>query len=220
MQIMAQKSYRTWLLSLAMLGALLDQTSKYTVFHWLYQHPTRFDARADSGSFEIVPGAFRLYAQFTPHPVRHPILHWGTDRLPRVNHGALFGIGNDDNDRKDSGANTLFAGVSVLAGLAIVGWSFRRSAAGDRLLCAALGLILAGTIGNLYDRLVFGGVRDFLFFYAIDWPVFNVADCCLVLGAVALLAHAFLTRPAAAPVASSVQIESASVPAPEIAPVK
>jgi lipoprotein signal peptidase len=59
-------------------------------------------------------------------------------------------------------------------------------------LCAALGLILAGTLGNLYDRLVFNGVRDFLHWdYFYDWPVFNVADCCLVCGAGLLLLQAF-----------------------------
>jgi lipoprotein signal peptidase len=60
---------------------------------------------------------------------------------------------------------------------------------------AALGLILGGTIGNLYDRLVFGGVRDFLYFYKIEWPVFNVADCCLVVGATLLLLQAVFVAP-------------------------
>jgi lipoprotein signal peptidase len=60
----------------------------------------------------------------------------------------------------------------------------------------ALGLILGGTVGNLFDRLVFGGVRDFLYFYKIDWPVFNVADCCLVVGAGILLVQAVLFAPA------------------------
>jgi signal peptidase II len=60
---------------------------------------------------------------------------------------------------------------------------------------AALGLILAGTVGNLYDRLVFHGVRDFLYFYKIEWPVFNVADCCLVVGAGLLLLQALLASP-------------------------
>ena len=88
----------------------------------------------------------------------------------------------------------MFAAVSFLAAVGIAYWSRRPATRGDRILCAALGLILAGTIGNLYDRLVFDGVRDFLHWYRwFDWPVFNIADCCLVFGAGLLLAHAFLT---------------------------
>ena len=60
-------------------------------------------------------------------------------------------------------------------------------------------MILAGTIGNLYDRVVFGGVRDFLMWYAFKWPIFNVADCCLVCGASLLLLQAlFVKKPASA----------------------
>jgi lipoprotein signal peptidase len=52
-------------------------------------------------------------------------------------------------------------------------------------------MILAGTLGNLFDRVVFHGVRDFLYFYWFEWPVFNVADCLLVCGAGLLLLQAF-----------------------------
>ena len=107
--------------------------------------------------------------------------------MPKVNHGALFGLGRE----YISLANGAFALVSVLAALAIAYWSTRRSTAQDLFLCAALGLILAGTLGNLYDRLVFNGVRDFLYFHWIEWPVFNIADCCLVCGALLLLSQAF-----------------------------
>jgi len=192
---MVQRSYRTWLVSLALLGAILDQTSKYGIFAWLNQGSSRVDTvNSSARSFEIIPGWFKLYVQYTDKPAGESMLRSvSSDRLPHVNHGALFGLLNE----QEGGANGLFAGISILAGVAIVGWSFRRAAAGDRLLCAALGLILAGTLGNLYDRLVFGGVRDFFYWYGgFDWPVFNVADCCLVCGAVALLAHAFLTHPA------------------------
>ena len=54
----------------------------------------------------------------------------------------------------------------------------------------------AGTLGNFYDRVVFNGVRDFLHWnYRFDWPVFNIADCCLVCGAALLLVQAFLSSP-------------------------
>src|SRR5207248_5691819 len=117
-------------------------------------------------------------------------------KLPKVNHGALWGIGGRlDDDDEGTDFNHVFAIVSVIAAIAIVGWSLRAATAHDRWLCMALGLILAGTLGNLYDRVVFGGVRDFLYFYWIEWPVFNVADCCLVCGAFLLLTQAFCNQP-------------------------
>src|SRR5262249_38848832 len=77
----------------------------------------------------------------------------------------------------------------------------RRSAARDRYLCIALGLILAGTLGNFYDRMVFGGVRDFFHFFNLplpfrldNFPVFNVADCCLVSGASLLVLEALFRK--------------------------
>ena len=105
-----------------------------------------------------------------------------------MNQGALFGLGREHA----TFANWTFAVVSLLAAAAIVYWSFRPSAARDLWVCMALGLILAGTLGNLYDRVVFNGVRDFLHWnYLFDWPVFNVADSCLVCGAGLLLLQAF-----------------------------
>ena len=50
-------------------------------------------------------------------------------------------------------------------------------------------LILDGGIGNLIDRLFRGFVVDFLYFSLIDFPVFNVADCCVVIGAVLLMVY-------------------------------
>jgi len=97
-------------------------------------------------------------------------------------------------------ANGGFAVISLLAALAIVYWCSQKTTARDRWLCSALGLILAGTLGNLYDRLVFGGVRDFIHWdYFFNWPVFNVADCCLVCGACLLLIQAFSPQPASQP---------------------
>lgn len=108
--------------------------------------------------------------------------------MPRVNHGALFGMGGDHEEL----ANRVFATISILAAAGIMIWTALRGSQTDGWMCTALGLILGGTLGNLYDRIVFTGVRDFLYFYKIKWPVFNVADCCLVCGAIMLLIHAFI----------------------------
>ena len=114
----------------------------------------------------------------------------------------------------------MFTAVSIAAALLIVLFSNRPAIRADLFLCIALGLILAGTLGNFYDRLVFSGVRDFIHWFirdeqkklVFDWPVFNIADCCLVVGAGTLLLHAFFfPEPAASP-APAKQQESAVVP--------
>src|SRR5438093_532370 len=65
-----------------------------------------------------------------------------------------------------------------------------RSFRGLFLTLAIFGLLLGGTLGNLFERIVFHGVRDFLYFYKFEYPVFNFADCCLVAGAGLLLLQA------------------------------
>jgi lipoprotein signal peptidase len=193
---MAERSYRGLLWGLALGGTALDQATKYGVFKWLYS--AHFDSRLMQGKQQVVAGAFELLAQFSDEResaegTLASLRTLGGNLLPKVNHGALFGLGSQYPNL----SNTLFAVVSVVAAVAIIYWSLRRSTARDWSLCTALGLILAGTLGNLYDRIVFDGVRDFLHFYWIEWPVFNVADCCLVCGAFLLLAQAFWNRPAA-----------------------
>jgi signal peptidase II len=188
------RTYRWLLITLAVVGLTADQTTKYGVFRWLYRGGQ--DTEANGHSYDVVPGWFKLIAQFDPD--RKPwdcsmsrLQTWSAPQMPRVNHGALFGMGGSQKGN----ANLIFACVSIAAALAILIWGMLRSTAREAWLMAALGLILAGTLGNLYDRVVFNGVRDFLYFYRIDWPVFNVADCCLVVGAGLLLFQAAFIAP-------------------------
>jgi len=212
---MVDRSFRTWLIVLAVLGVVIDQGSKYVVFRWLYQHPTYYNAGENQSNYDLIPGAFRLYAQYTGDPAKMQLHTWNSPQLPHVNRGALFGL---MNDRKAS--NYIFALISVVAAVAIIGWSFRRKTSSDRILCVALGLILGGTLGNLYDRIVFEGVRDFLYWnYIVNWPVFNIADCCLVVGACLLLFQAFLTNPAPAPQTESALDPEPALPRAAVAPV-
>jgi signal peptidase II len=65
------------------------------------------------------------------------------------------------------------------------------------LTSVALALILGGALGNLYDRIRFHHVVDFLAvkIYHYNWPDFNVADSCIVIGACLLLLEIFQPQP-------------------------
>lgn len=114
-----------------------------------------------------------------------------------VNIGALFGFG--------AGAGRYFALLSIIAAVGILVWLFRFGAAKDRWLTIALGCVMAGIFGNLYDRMGFwyktgmplewqSGVRDWILFRYGEhtWPNFNVADSMLVCGAAMLILQAVL----------------------------
>jgi signal peptidase II len=63
----------------------------------------------------------------------------------------------------------------------------------------ALSLILGGAAGNLWDRVLHGRVVDFLLFYVkqYQWPVFNLADSCIVIGACLLVMEIVFSSPKA-----------------------
>ena len=70
--------------------------------------------------------------------------------------------------------------------MGLVGWLVARPQA-SRLARAGLWLIVGGGLGNLYDRLAFGGVADFLELAFVRFAVFNVADVCICVGAAAVI---------------------------------
>jgi signal peptidase II len=78
-----------------------------------------------------------------------------------------------------------FSIVAVVVVLALI-WKMGR---GITLTSVALALILGGAVGNLYDRVRFSYVVDFLEVHIVHyhWPDFNVADSAIVVGACLLL---------------------------------
>jgi len=101
-----------------------------------------------------------------------------------MNKGAVFGLG--------SGKRWLFVVASAVA-IVFILQLFAQSRSRQRILHVLLALTLGGAMGNLYDRLAYGHVRDFIYMYIGVggfelWPfVFNVADVALVIGVFGLL---------------------------------
>ncbi len=82
----------------------------------------------------------------------------------------------------------------MIAAILICYWLFVMGAASSTVLTVALALIMAGALGNCYDRLAFGYVRDFVHFHVdairFDCAIFNFADNMLVAGAITLVLYA------------------------------
>lgn len=97
------------------------------------------------------------------------------------NKGISFGLLNTGHDFMPY----VLMGVAGVVILSLILWLVR----GPCLLVAlAIGLVIGGAVGNLYDRVTYGAVIDFLSFHlgALEWPAFNIADSAIV-GGVLLL---------------------------------
>ena len=61
----------------------------------------------------------------------------------------------------------------------------------SKLFGISVSLILAGALGNLFDRIFLGSVIDFLDAKCINFAIFNIADCCVVIGAALFCIYVF-----------------------------
>ena len=116
---------------------------------------------------------------------------YGTE-VPAIGH--LVGITNVRNSGAAFGIAPAGAGLFLIASVAVaIGllvYVMRNP--GTTWNDAVLGLIMGGTVGNGFDRIVYGTVTDFVNFHF--FPVFNVADSAISIGVVALLAG-YVLRP-------------------------
>jgi len=115
------------------------------------------------------------------------------DLVNITNTGAAFGSFKNNN--------TFFVVISCLAFLFVVLLLVRRRTV-DVWRDISLALLLAGVLGNLTDRLLYGHVVDFLLFdlhipFAHPWPAFNVADSCMSIAVVCFIIHSFRQKDSA-----------------------
>ena len=99
------------------------------------------------------------------------------------NTGAAFGLFRHQS--------LILTGISVLT-FAVILLFYRRIAASGRILRVGFALIAGGSLGILIDRLRFGYVVDFVDFRV--WPVFNIADSAITVGAILVLWKALFTK--------------------------
>lgn len=192
LELPARRSGRAWLVLLVVLtlGLSLDLLSKSWAFQRVAGEPVELFYEP------VVDGSFSI----PWHPGREVIPPDLLDFRLVLNRGAVFGIGQGRR-----AAFVVFTMLAIGVAVAVFGWWTRSR---SWLAHVAIALILAGGIGNLYDRVMVGAVRDFLHMLprrelplGMSWPggstevfpwVFNVADVELLAGMTLLLIHAHL----------------------------
>ena len=137
---------------------------------------------------------------------KHLVLRFVSPEEPRIIISNFFHLVNVTNTGAAFGSfrnnNTFFIVISSIALLIVVGLLMRRRSP-DFWRDASLALLLAGILGNLTDRLLYGHVIDFLLFdlhvrFAHPWPAFNIADSCISVAVVCFVIHSFWQSKSAA----------------------
>ena len=107
------------------------------------------------------------------------------DIVHSQNRGVAFGLLHDSTS---PWRTVVLIGFSLTA-LLLIGGMLWKADRLDRRSMWGLSLILGGAAGNVFDRIVWGRVTDFLEFYVgnLHWPTFNVADSAIVVGSGLLL---------------------------------
>jgi signal peptidase II len=102
-----------------------------------------------------------------------------------LNTGAAFSMFENMNEHTVRNLLVAFSIIAVIVVLVLL-WKLGRTFSTTSV---ALALILGGALGNLYDRVMYSHVVDFLEVHIVHyhWPDFNVADSCIVIGACLLL---------------------------------
>ena len=115
-----------------------------------------------------------------------------------TNDGMAFGL-------NFPGGIYLFTSVSLLMTV-FLGWYFWQQKESDLTLRLSLALILAGAIGNLIDRILFGTVVDFFDFMIgnYHWYIFNVADASVTIGMILYIYNSILKQSAVKPSIESI----------------
>lgn len=128
--------------------------------------------------------------RYTPPYYRFELIPHFAALVHSTNTGMAFGF-FDGAPMKWISIFLMLVAAAVVAALV---WWLLVARSGTPLAHASLALIAGGAAGNLWDRLLHGGVTDFVELHAgsFVWPAFNLADSAITVGALLILGELFL----------------------------
>lgn len=157
-------------LALVVLVVLLDRITKLII----ERHVEFWE------EIEVIPGLFQI--------------------VHTRNTGIAFGMFQSHDGERST--LLVVVGLLVMAFMATLFWSALKDPTREHwTLRYGLALVMGGAVGNLYDRIAIGSVTDFFDFYwgSHHFPVFNVADSAITVGAGLLILNLWVGRKTKAP---------------------
>ena len=105
------------------------------------------------------------------------------------NRGVSFGLFASDSPWTPY----LLSALAIAISIVLIVWLRKAE---TTFLALALGFVIGGAIGNVFDRFIWGRVYDFLDFHAAGyhWPAFNVADAAISVGVALVLLDGFIAK--------------------------
>ncbi len=183
MKSLPQKVQRILAFDTIIILMLIDQLSKWYVIEQ-YFRPLSYDASGPTMDFitwltKIPQEQFPFYRSEICS-VFSLVMVW--------NKGVSFGMFASTQAFMPYVLGVVALGMSVL----FLCWMWRAT---SLLAALPLAMIVSGALSNVWDRVRFGAVADFLDFHigATHWPAFNIADSCIVLGVAGLALHTLLS---------------------------
>ncbi|SEI48825.1 signal peptidase II [Azotobacter beijerinckii] len=158
-------------------------TSRFGKLSWLWLSLLVFVI--DQASKLYFEGALRLYQQIEIVP---GLFSWTL----AYNTGAAFSFLAGESGWQ----RWLFALIAIAVSGVLVVW-LKRLRSAETWLAVALALVLGGAVGNLFDRVAYGHVIDFILVHWQDrwfFPAFNLADSAITVGAIMLALDMFISK--------------------------
>jgi signal peptidase II len=140
---------------------------------------------AAAGLFALDRVTKRIIESHVSFVASHKVIPGFFEIVHSENRGVAFGIFNDSTSAWRT-TLLIIASLGAVVLVSVMLWNAQRL---DRFSRWGFALILGGAAGNVFDRIVWGRVTDFLLFYigTYQWPAFNVADSAIVVGSGLLL---------------------------------
>jgi signal peptidase II len=125
-----------------------------------------------------------FFLGYVPEFGRIPVIPGFFDWTLTYNEGVAFSMFGEGGNLQ----RYVLSGFAVAVSIGFMVW-LTRLPRSDHWSALALALVIGGALGNVIDRLRLGHVVDFILVYYRDWawPAFNIADSCIVVGAIVLV---------------------------------